>query len=219
MVMVEAKNNWKAVISTLISSYAQNIWNIGLGLIAAMVLLHLNGELESYLFTSGIITSSIFLALLIFLYFNIDLTNNILKRFKRFKVVEKSLHHLKLLKEYKSSTLFYVLTMALLRYLVYFMQYYLILQFFGLEINLVNAFIGIATIFLVQTSLPLPPVLGFLARGEIALLVWENYEFNELSILASSYILWFLNLIIPSVLGALIIFTSNLSRTLGLSRN
>jgi hypothetical protein len=219
MVMVEAKNNWKAVISTLISSYAQNIWNIGLGLLSAMILLHQRGELNSYLYSSGIIVSTLFLALLIIIYFNIDLTSSILRRFKRYKLVEKSLFHLKLLKQYSFKILFNVLLLALVRYLVYFLQYYLILHFFGLEISITNAFIGIATIFLVQTSLPLPPVLGFLARGEIALLVWQGFEFNELSILASSYILWFLNLIIPSILGAAIIFTSNLSRTLGLSRN
>lgn len=219
MLMVEAKNNWKAVISTLISSYAQNIWNIGLGLLAAMVLLHQQGELDSYLYFSGITVSLMFLALLVFIYFNIDLTTSILKRLKRYKLVEKSLNHLKLLKQYSTKILLNVLLLALARYLVYFLQYYLILHFFGLEISIDNAFIGIASIFLVQTSLPLPPVLGFLARGEIALLVWQGYEFNELSILASSYLLWLLNLIIPSVIGVAIIFTSNLSRTLGLSRN
>ncbi len=219
MVMVEPQNNWRAVISTLISSFAQNIWNIGLGLLAAIVLMHQQGRMESYLYFSGLAVGLILLSLLIFLYFNIDLVTTILKRFKRFKVVEKSLFHLKLLKEYKSSQLLSVLALALLRYAVYMVQYLFILYFFGLEINLWSGLIGISTIFLVQTSLPLPPVLGFLARGEIALLVWEMYHFNELSILASSYILWFLNLIIPSIAGALIILSSNLTRTLGLSRN
>lgn len=219
MLMVEAKNNWKAVISTVISSYAQNIWNIGLGLLAAMLLLHQRGDLSGYLFSSALVVSSFFLALLLFLYFNIGLTINILQRFKRYRLVEKSLYHLKLLETYSSKILLQVLLLALVRYLVYFLQYYLILQYFGLDISIVTGFVGIASIFLVQTSLPLPPVLGFLARGEIALLVWANHEFNELSILASSYILWFLNLIIPSIAGAAIIFTSNLSRTLGLSRN
>lgn len=219
MVMVEAKNNWKAVVSTLISSYAQNIWNIGLGLIAAMVLLHETSEMESYLYYTSLLISILFLSLLIFLYLNIDLLNNILRRFKKYRLVEKSLFHLRLLKDYKSRDLVRVLVLAFLRYGTYFLQYFLILRFFGLEVSVANAFIGIASIFLVQTSLPLPPVLGFLARGEVALLIWEPYNFNELSILASSYILWFLNLIIPSLLGTLIILTSNLSRTLGLGRN
>ena len=219
MVMVKAKNNWKAVISTLISSYAQNIWNIGLGFLAAILLLHSKGQMDSYLFYAGLMVTILFLGLIIFLYINIDLVNNILKRFKRYKIVEKSLFHLKLLKDYKTAELLSVLGLALLRYTTYFLQYFLILRFFGLEIGMANAFIGIATIFLVQTSLPLPPVLGFLARGEIALLIWDAYQFNEISILASSYILWLLNLIIPSLLGAIIILSSNLSRTLGLSRN
>ena len=87
-----------------------------------------------------------------------------------------------------------------------------------MEVNLVIGFIGIATIFLVQTSLPLPPIVGFLARGEIALLVWEGMEFNSLAILGGSYALWFINLIIPSLIGSIIILSSDLWRSLGLGQ-
>jgi len=219
MVMVEAKNNWKAVISTLVSSYAQNIWNIGLGLLATFLFLHASGKIDAYIYNSGLVLAFVFLIMIILLYFNIDLISRLLSRFSRFKIIKKSLKHLTLLSTYEYQTLSKVLTLALVRYMIYVLQYIFILKFFGLEISYVNAAIGIATIFLVQTSLPLPPIIGFLARGEIALLVWEAYQFNELSILASSYLLWLINLILPSIVGAIVIFSSNLSRTFGLHRN
>ncbi|WP_235298818.1 lysylphosphatidylglycerol synthase domain-containing protein [Portibacter marinus] len=219
MVVVEARNNWKAVISTLVSSFAQNIWNIGLGLIAAIMFLNISSAMESYLFLSGVSVSLIFFTLIILLYFNIDLIHRVLKKFDRFTLVAKSLVHLQLLKQYRSSTLAQVLLLAFIRYVVYLIQYFLILKFFGLDVDVVNGIIGIATIFLVQTSLPLPPIIGFLARGEIALLVWSTYELNEISVLAASYFLWFLNLILPALVGAVVILSSNLSRTFGLNRN
>jgi hypothetical protein len=59
----------------------------------------------------------------------------------------------------------------------------------------------IATIFLFQTFIPLPPVIGFLARGEIALLVWSPFEIDPTLILASTYTLWLINIVLPSILG------------------
>ena len=217
MVMVSAENNWKAVISTLISSYAQNIWNIGLGLIAAMLLLNTRGNLDSYLFGTSLTLSILFLILIIIFFFNINLVNRILKPWKEKKYVGKALKHLSILKQYEVKLLLKVLLWAFLRYSIYFVQYLLILKFFGLEVGLISGFIGIGTIFLVQTSLPLPPILGFLARGEIALLIWASSNLNELSVLAASYTLWILNLIIPSIVGLIIILTSNLWGTFGLA--
>lgn len=218
MLLVEPENNWNAVISTLVSSYAQNIWNIGLGLVAAILLLYTKGGLESYLLYTGLSICLLFLVLIMFFFFNIELSNRLLKRWEHKKYIGKALKHLGILEQYKSVLLLRVLAWALVRYATYLLQYYLILRFFGLHIDLINGFIGIGTIFLVQTSLPLPPILGFLARGEIALVVWENMDFNNLSILAASYSLWILNLIVPSLIGSAIILTSNLSRSFGLSK-
>ena len=217
MVMVEAQNNWKAVISTLISSYSQNIWNIGIGLLAAILFLQYTGKMESYLFAAGIIVSVLFLALILLFYFNIKIVSRILLKWEKNKYVKKALVHLQVLEKYETILLFKVLVWALIRYGIYFIQYYFILKFFGLDIDLLYGFVGIGTIFLVQTSLPLPPIIGFVARGEIALLVWSSTNFQDLSILGASYTLWFLNLIIPSIIGSIIILSSNLWRTLGLA--
>jgi uncharacterized membrane protein len=40
-----------------------------------------------------------------------------------------------------------------------------------------------------------------LARGEIALILWKFYGVNELSILAASYGLWVINLVMPALVG------------------
>ncbi len=218
MVMVDPKHNWKAVISTLVSSFAQNICNIGLGLIAVILLLRNRGDIEGYLFLAAISIALVFLGLLVFLYFNIEIVNRLLSRWQSNKRIGKALRHLSLLEKYKAEMMFKVLILAFVRYFVYFLQYYLILRFFGIELDVQMGFIGIGTIFLVQTSIPLPPILGFLARGEIALVVWETMEYNDLSILSSSYSLWFLNLIIPAMAGSILILSSNLWRSLGLAR-
>ncbi len=219
MLLVEAINNWKAVISTLISSYAQNIWNIGFGLIAAMFFLATNDILEGYLYFSGVALSILLLFALLLIYFEIELATKVLNRWRKNKYISKALNHLILLEKYDRIILSKVLLGSFLRYFTYFFQYYFILRFFGLDVGFLEGFMGIGTIFLIQTSIPLPPIFGFFARGQIALLVWNNPDYNELSILGASYALWVINLIIPSILGNIIIISSNLTRTLGIVKN
>ena len=63
---------------------------------------------------------------------------------------------------------------------------------------------GIASIYLIQTGIPLPAFLSILARGELAVLVWSTLGIVELTALMATFILWFVNLIFPSLIGLLI---------------
>jgi hypothetical protein len=71
---------------------------------------------------------------------------------------------------------------------------------------------GIAAIFLAQTSLPLPPLAGLMARGELALWVWGAYSSDTAAILASAYGLFIINLSLPSLVGAWILLRLNLHK-------
>lgn len=108
---------------------------------------------------------------------------------------------LEVLTQYRVSHLLKGLVWAALRYGLYSVQYYLILRFYGIQLSLGAAMAGVGSIYLFQTAIPLPPVLGLLARGEIALLVWGIWGANALSILAASYTLFVLNLVFPALLG------------------
>lgn len=108
---------------------------------------------------------------------------------------------LEVLTQYRVSHLLKGLVWAALRYGLYSVQYYLILRFYGIQLPLGAAMAGVGSIYLFQTAIPLPPVLGLLARGEIALLVWGIWGANALSILAASYTLFVLNLVFPALLG------------------
>ncbi|MDX2072095.1 MAG: lysylphosphatidylglycerol synthase domain-containing protein [Haliscomenobacter sp.] len=90
---------------------------------------------------------------------------------------------------------------ACLRYGLYSVQYYAILRFYGILLPLDAALAGVGSIYLLQTAIPLPPVLALLARGEIALMIWGIWGGNALSILAASYTLFVLNLALPALLG------------------
>ncbi|MCB0576837.1 MAG: hypothetical protein KDC61_19920, partial [Saprospiraceae bacterium] len=66
-----------------------------------------------------------------------------------------------------------VLFWSALRYGVYSAQYFMLLQFFGIKTGVFAGFAGIATIFLLQTVVPLPAFAGLLVRGNLAIFVWS----------------------------------------------
>ena len=108
---------------------------------------------------------------------------------------------------------------AFLRYLTYSVQYWLLLQFFGIEVSVLEAFAAIATIFLIQTGIPLPLVGAFLARAEIALFIWGYFEASEISILAATFGLFIINLALPALLGALFIVIINVQKSPAYEKN
>ncbi len=116
------------------------------------------------------------------------------------------------LRHYSGSSIGLSLLWAALRYMVYCTQYYLMLRFFGIHIPAGEAAAGIAAIFLAQTSLPLPPLAGLIARGELALWVWGLSGADTASILGAAYGLFIINLSLPSLVGAWILLRLNLRK-------
>ncbi len=104
--------------------------------------------------------------------------------------------------------------MATLRFLIYSIQFVCLLIFFGLNIPWHILLNGVFVIYLLQSGLPLPPTLGLLTRGELGVLIWQNYEVNPLAILAASIALFIINLAIPALLGLMVIVKTNVTKSL-----
>ena len=122
------------------------------------------------------------------------------------------------LRQYTRRELLRTLLWAFIRYIIYTAQYVLILRFFGINVEILRGVSSIATIYLLQTAIPLPPVVGLLARGEVALKIWGNTGDNDLSILAATFSLWVINLIIPALIGLVFILQLNFSKSFDYQR-
>lgn len=90
---------------------------------------------------------------------------------------------------------------AALRYVVYCTQYFLLLQLFGINAGFFAGFAGISVLFLLQTGIPLPPLSGLLARGNLAVAMWHLFGATTSDSLSATYCLWIINLIWPAFFG------------------
>lgn len=215
ILIVKPENNWKGVIATLVGSFCQMLVLLSMGFVGLLFFAGKFLDLDPLVLRGIMFLGILLIGILLFCFYNIDLIVPVVKRLPFVHRLKRFVKHVKMLKKYTSKELTIALFYGFLRYLIYSLQYYLILRFFAIEVSLLMGFASIATIFLLQTSIPLPPIIGLMSRGQIALFVWKNYTDQESDILAATFGLFLLNLIIPAILGLAIIISTNVLQSLG----
>jgi len=216
ILVLPSKYNWEGVSSTFLCSIAQNMVNVVLGLLGAIIFLQNHVlEFDQRYLINVTIGGFVFLVILYFLGTNLDKVKEVLSNLGLKKILKPILDRLRYLKAVPVQTKMAVLNWSLLRYIIYVLQYVMILYFFGIEIDWLTGVTGVSLIYLLQTGIPLPPLIGIAARGEIALFIWGQFDNNSLGILSASYMLWIINLIIPSLLGLFFVLKTNILGSLG----
>lgn len=215
LLFVEPGNGWKVVIATLVGSLSQLLTIVTFGIVGTVIFCAEIMKMEMYPLLGLLFLGVLLAALLGFGFFNIDLLVPVARRVPHIEKFSKYLKHLTLLRHYSSRELATVLGFSVCRYATYSLQYLLMLQFFHIPAPLPTGLSCIAAIFLVQASIPLPPVAGLLARGEIALFVWGYFSDDKAGILAASFSLFVINIAMPSLLGLLFIVQTNILKSLG----
>lgn len=175
---------------------------------------HFTG-MEPYLLSAFELACSVGLGVMFFTYFNIDKGIPLARKIPYLSHVKHWVKDIKVLRDFTRTELAEILAWAWLRYAIYATQYYFLLRFFDIGADAVSAFFCIGAIFLLQTSVPLPPIIGLMARGNVAIHVWSLFGANEINILAATFGLWIINLILPALCGAFFIFSINISKSLG----
>lgn len=204
------ESRWNGVIATLLGNFAQQIILLIGGMTGLFWFLTKFALLDLWTSVALLVICISLSFLLIFIYYNIDLTVILLKRSKKFR---KWLRYIVSIRSYTNKVLNRALFYAFLRYMVYTLQYYFMLKFYQIDVIWWQGMLSIMAIFLLQTSIPLPPITGLVVRGEVAVYVWNYFQAPSLAIIASTFTLWLINLIIPGVLGILLLSRLKLKKT------
>ena len=217
ILVLEPQYNWKGAWATFVSSIAQSLATFFFGVIGVAILSprFLSDALmgiSPYILPGGM---AVFLFLL-YLYYHLDLALRIISKLGFRKIVTKIKKGDKGLEAFKDRKILNkVLIFSFIRYIVFSVQYYLILQFFGIEGHTVQLFAAIFSIFLIQTAIPLPGILDVFSKSEIAILVLGHFTSNKIMILSAALSLWIINLLIPAVLGMILISGIDIAKSYG----
>jgi len=104
-----------------------------------------------------------------------------------------------------ATLLLQLLSLSLLRFFVFGIQYYLLFRLFGVELGWWQGFWATSVVFLVLAIIPTIALLEVVQRGTVALKVFGLLTSNELGIGLTTVTIWVINLVIPALIGSLLI--------------
>jgi hypothetical protein len=215
ILFLKPENVAKGIISTFVGSWAQQAIIVSLGYLGCVYFLYLFFTIEKYLLVGIFFIALLLIVIILYIFLNLEMFVPRFKKIRFFYRFPSLLKHVNTIRLYTKEDLQKTLFWACIRYIIYGIQYYFMLRFFGINVPILGGASGIATIYLVQTSIPLPPVMGLLARNEVALQVWGKFGANPISASATTISLFAINLIIPAFIGLIFILKANLLKSFG----
>lgn len=93
------------------------------------------------------------------------------------------------------------LVYSFLRYVVFFVQYWVLLEAFNIHFTTISSLWLIPVCFLIASAIPTFLISELGVRSSVAVLVFGSLSDNNLSIISASVLLWFINIGIPAIVG------------------
>jgi uncharacterized membrane protein YbhN (UPF0104 family) len=199
IVHLKTENRVKGALLAFIGSSAQLLITIQAGLIAlALEQTKIPGLENPYNYTINIIL--IFSSLILTLFwFNIPA---IFPLVRRFKWSNKYVEYFNVFNDLHWKELWIVYLLSLFRYFVFSTQNYLLLSAFGVEIPFAECLMLTSISFLLITAIPSISFGELGIRGGVNLAIFTTVTQDSTAILISTFSLWFINLVVPAILGA-----------------
>jgi uncharacterized membrane protein YbhN (UPF0104 family) len=217
MLFLEESSRISSVSLTILCSLSQNIMTMGMGCAGILYFLgHLSalpkadGEnLRLWLQVLLFLVGALMAAATVF-YFRLSWLRIVLKALR---LPDKYLVYVKILEDVDTNILFIILVLSLFRYSIFILQYGLMFSVCGVNLNLSQTFGSMSVVFLVMAIIPTFTLLTELGlRWEVSLQLVQLFSDRAMGILACSFGIWLVNLVIPAFVGGLLILRVKLFR-------
>ena len=209
-------NKLRSVALNIAGSMAQLIITLIAGILSLVYLRNYSWQTKpqmqglSVLWLDGIISMIVLgTALLIIIYFRLSwLTQLVVK----IPFVYKYRIFIQSLETFKWKELTRILNLSFLRFIVFVVQYILVLQLLHVKIDLADAMCTTCVLFLVLAILPTIPFADVGIRSEAGTQLFGLLTPDVFGIVATTSLIWFINLIIPSIAGSLFLLNVKIFR-------
>lgn len=205
MLYMDEGNRLKVVSATIIGSISQLIITLLMGTAGLIILLPKirSAEIFSVLWIQVIIYGVLVgLIILTLFYFRLSVIVKWVQRLpgsKRFSFLVSALE------DFDTDLLLRLLFFSFLRFLVFFIQYYLLFLLFDVNVSWWDGFWAVNVSFLVLAIIPTIAIAELAQRGAIVLTIMKLFSSNVLGINLATVSIWLINLIIPAIIGSLLI--------------
>jgi hypothetical protein len=202
MVLIKNENRKKSTGAVLLGGGIQTYISLifgSLGLAYFMInVFSTISTLEYVIF--GLCLLGIFVGIILLYY-----RKNIDSLFNNFTWLASSKPFLIVLKSYSHAEIFQVFALSISRYLIFSLQFLIILLIFRIELPMVVLMMIIFLVFFVKTIIPSVSFLSDLGiRSMTSLYLFEFYHIDPSIVIASTFTLWIINILLPVFIGTLV---------------
>jgi hypothetical protein len=155
--------------------------------------------IKTLLFISALVAS-----LLLLIYFRLSWLIKVIEKIPPFV---KYAHYVSVLENFHVKELLRLLSLSFFRFLVFVIQYILLLQVLMVKIEWIQGFWIISILFLVMAIVPSFAIADLGIRGKFSTELLSLYSANTIGILGTTFGIWFVNLFIPAIAGSILILS------------
>jgi hypothetical protein len=206
---VKEENRIDAIPLTILGSMSQLFVTLVIGAASLISMLYFSNNifalksLPSYTAAVMLYVSIAGASFLLLAYLRVSL---IVKFLSKFPFLEKIVSHIVLLHTFSRKQLLRILFLSFLRYSIFILQYILLLQAMQVHIDFVTSYQLIAIFYLIMA---MAPTIGFTElpiRAAASVEVLQLYSTNIVGIQAGASAIFFINLVLPAIIGSVLIF-------------
>jgi hypothetical protein len=202
-------NRLRAVGLSLIGSMSQILVTFSFGLLSLTILRFTLLDNQAILpglsaFWLDALLIGLIPGILLFclLYFNVAL---FIQWMERIPIIRKYKFYLEKMETMHYKDLTKILLLSMLRYVVFVVQYVLLLKIFGVDASWQVLICLVSVLFMLMAMIPTIALAELGIRGKLSLELFGLVATQQLSILAASAGIWVVNLIIPAIVGTIMI--------------
>lgn len=207
---VREQHRLKAISLTILGSISQLTITMFMGTAGLLILKYstlINKVIfspVSWLLSDALLLISIIVTVtLVLLYFR---ENFLMTVVAKISFLQKFAAHIVVLDVFSGKQLLRILFLSFLRYMVFILQYLLLLRVMEVAVAYPVLFLLLTVFYLVMA---VAPTIGFTelpVRATASVLIFELFSKNIVGIQTAAFGIWLINLVIPAVLGSLLIF-------------
>lgn len=211
IIYLKEENRLTAISVTILGSISQLMVTLSMGSIALFLLKQQSSlammavqHATPWLIGNVLLLAGILATLfLLLIYFKVS---SIVHLVAKWPYSQKLLKHLQVLAEFDRKLLLRIFFLSFLRYMIFILQYVMMLQLMDVSINIADCFLLIAVFYLVMAIAPTAGFIELPVRAIASVQIFGLFSSNIVGIQAAAMAIWFINLVIPAIMGSLLIF-------------
>lgn len=200
-------NRLKTISVTIVGGISQLIITLLMGLTGLIVLKpsieleHVVASIWLQVVMFGVMAVLIVLTLF---YFRLSW---LIRWVDRLPVMKRFVYLVKALEHFNATLLLQILSLSFTRFGVFILQYYLMFSLFDVELSWWQVYWSVSVSFLVMAAIPTFAIAELGLRGKVSLIFAGLFSANKAGIIFTTAGIWFINLIIPAIIGSLLILS------------